>query len=87
MKEKRKYTQEFRQEAVRRAFNSGSVTKTARDLGIPKPTLKTWYRKFQDEMGPKKPENERLLQLENARLKQENSFLKKAAAYFAKEPK
>lgn len=38
----KRYTKEFKEEAVRLSFKSGSVKNTAAELGIPKATLSTW---------------------------------------------
>lgn len=38
----RKYTNEFKQEAINLALKSGCVTKTAQELGVPPATLHTW---------------------------------------------
>jgi transposase-like protein len=38
----RKYTNEFRQEAVNLALKSPSIINTAKELGIPTATLHTW---------------------------------------------
>lgn len=47
----RKYTKEFKQEAVRLALKSPSIGDTAKELGIPTATLHTWIHAL------KKPEN------------------------------
>lgn len=44
----RKYTKEFKQEAVKFALKSISIIKTARELGIPVSTLHTWISKLKD---------------------------------------
>lgn len=38
----RKYTEEFKQEAVNLALKSPSIDKTAKELGIPTATLHGW---------------------------------------------
>ena len=38
----RKYTKEFKQEAVQLALKSPSIGDTAKELGIPAATLHTW---------------------------------------------
>lgn len=90
-----KYSPEFRDEAVQLAVNSSkSVTAVARELGINSETLRSWVRKHEREHdhsdGPTSVgERARLKELErrNRELEMEVSFLKKAAAYFAKEPR
>lgn len=91
----RKYTDEFKQEAVNLALKSSSMSKTAQDLGIPAATLHTWIyqlkrtssisvssNKVIPDMATLIEENRRL-QKENSLLKEEKEILKKAAAYFA----
>jgi transposase len=91
----RRYSAEFKQEAVKLALHSPSVSGAAKELGIPEPTLHTWVVKLKDVMPKAKAEvqqdiaklleENRSLVKENARLKQEKEILKKAAAYFARE--
>lgn len=97
-KTKRRYPEEFKQEAVKLALQSSSIDQVARDLGIPCATLHGWLSKLKHQ--PLKPsiennaldnaallaENRRLLK-ELAQVKEEKEILKKAAAYFAKEQK
>lgn len=92
---KRRFTREFKIEAVREATRDGrSQAAVARDLGISPNLLARWKRQFEDEgkdafpgKGRAKPEEEltRQLERENRRLREENEFLKKTAAYFAKQ--
>ena len=90
------YTPEFREEAVQLALKSNRpVSETARQLEINPETLRTWVRRYERENGPGNSSN--LTLDEQARLKEaerrirelemENAFLKKAAAYFAKDPR
>jgi len=95
---KRRYTEEFKQEAVKLALQSLSIDQVARDLGIPGATLHGWLGKLKQQplVSSTQPtaidaaalltENRRLLK-ELAQLKEEKEILKKAAAYFAKEQK
>ncbi len=93
----RRYTEEFRVEAVRLS-NSVGGSAAARRLGIPEASLWNWIRRSRggklessDSPTPGKrtraeveAENRRLRgELESARLDLE--IVKKAAAYFAKE--
>jgi len=92
----RKYTEEFRQAAVRQVLDGGrSVPQVARSLEMSDKTLENWVGKARRgqpllKRPPAQPvddlqaENARLRQ-ENARLKLEKEILRKAAAYFAKE--
>ncbi len=87
----RRYTDEFRMEAVRLAQEVG-VTEAARRLDMPVTSIQNWMKSgVVDTRTPgngKKvtPEQAELSQLrrENASLKLDNEILRKAAAYFAK---
>jgi transposase len=88
---RKKYTAEFKQKAVERSEKDGVPT-VARDLGLAESQLYSWRSKLK-ETG-QSFEFQKLQQAETARfkreidlLRQENEFLKKAAAYFAKQPK
>jgi transposase len=88
---RKQYSREFKQQALLRAERDG-VAQAAQDLGLPEGQLYTWRGKAKRE--GQTSEEQRLLQSEHARLKrevsrleEENAFLKKAAAYFAKQPK
>lgn len=89
--ERKRYSPEFKQQALARAAQDG-VAVAARDLGLQESQLYAWRSKAR-LMG-QTSEEQRLQQSEHARLKrevarleEENAFLKKAAAYFAKQPK
>jgi transposase len=95
----RKYTKEFKQEAVNLALKSSSIAHTAKELGIPVGTLHTWIHVLKkqgnitevDAIGGKDmasliEENRRLHKV-LAIAKEEKEILKKAAAYFAQHQK
>ena len=92
---RKKYTREFKIEAVRLLTESNmTVAKASRDLGINSNVLTRWKKEFTNNnsqafpgSGHLKPEEEELRRLrrENALLRQERDILKKAAAFFAKE--
>jgi len=93
-REKRRYTREQKEEAVKLVKASGeSVNKIAEDLGIPPNTLHNWVRKAKINAGEGPDgaltESERAelnrLRREARRLRMERDFLKKATAFFAKE--
>jgi transposase len=93
-KTRRSYTETFKEEAVRLVRESGQpVTHVARDLGIADHLLYRWRAEQQqaEERGRTRQslqgEQAELVQLrrEDAVLKQERDFLKRAAAFFAKE--
>lgn len=100
MGEKRRiFTREYKLEAVRLMMEGGqSVSEVAGSLGIRPDMLRDWKR--QVERLPRKEtkdlfrgngkagiqeEELKRLRCENETLREERDFLKKAAAYFAKE--
>ena len=85
------YSPEFKKQALDRAEKDGIPT-VARDLNLKESQLYAWRQKKRLE--GLTSEEEKLQHAEIARLKrdlsrleEENAFLKKAAAYFAKPPK
>lgn len=89
------YSPEFREEAVQLALKSSKpIAHVARELEVNPETLRSWVRRYEREHGK---QNEPLPVDERARLKEQDrrirelemevSFLKKAAAYFAKDPR
>src|SRR3954469_25052220 len=93
--ERRKFTREFKLEAVRLIKDRGvSYTQAAEDLGVHQSQLREWVKKSADDpqhafpgQGQMKPEQLEIARLkrEVSKLKAERDILKKAAAYFAKE--
>ncbi len=92
---RRKYTKEFRLEAIRLATQPGaSVTETAQNLGIHPSLIHNWKRQLSVD-GPQafpgngrlKPDDEeiRKLRLELKRTREERDILKKATLFFAQE--
>ncbi len=86
-----RFSAEFKQQALLRAVKEG-VPAAARELGLEPAQLYAWRSKAQQQ--GQNDEAQRLQQSELARLRrelarveEENAFLKKAAAYFAKQPK
>ena len=95
MKEKLpKYTEEYRCECADYALASEKpVSQVARELGINEKTLSAWVVKRRRELAGEAPKSssasdaERELKAAKRRiheLEQENAFLKKASAFFAK---
>ena len=96
MSQRRKYTKEFKLEAVRMTNVPGTTIKqVAEDLGVNSHMLGKWRSQLREEgeisafPGQGTPRDEELaaLKRENARLRKERDFLKEAAAFFAKESK
>ena len=88
---RQKYSPQFKDQVLARAERDG-VARTARDLGLPESMVYSWRTK--KRQGGQPLEQQKLQQAEMARLKraverleEENAFLKKTAAYFAKESK
>ena len=93
--ERRKFTREFKLEAVKLVRERGvTVAQAARDLGVHGTVLRRWVQECaadsqqafpgQGQMKPDQVEIERLRR-EVTKLKAERDILKKAAAYFAKD--
>jgi transposase len=95
MTTRKKYTKEFKQDAVRLVAEQGyKQTEAARNLGIDRGMLGRWVKEFQEDEseafrgnGKLSSEQEELRRLreENRRLRMERDILKKATAFFAKE--
>ena len=93
--ERRRFTREFKLEAVRLILERGvSYTQASQDLGVHQTQLRQWVKEFAGDPshafpghGQMKPEAAEIAQLkrEVTKLKAERDILKKAAAYFAKE--
>jgi transposase len=93
--ERRKFTREFKLEAVKLIKERGvSVAQASRDLGVHQTVLRAWVKDIAADPqqafpghGQMKPEQAEIARLkrEVIKLKAERDILKKAAAYFAKE--
>lgn len=88
----RKFTPEYRAEAVKMVLESREPTaKIARDLGINEGTLGNWVNTHRqanpvsEELSLPERARFRELERENRELRLQAEFLKKAAAFFAKE--
>ena len=89
-----RYTPEFKDEAVRQVTDRGhSVQEVAARLGVSSHSLYKWVKAVRpskddqrsDELLEVKKENLKL-RAELRRVEEERDILKKAAAYFAREP-
>lgn len=91
------YSEEFRKEAVRRADQPGNTNASvAAELGISPQQIYNWRRQFNrltdkqfsklNDVQFKKDDSEEVKALKRqlADLQEENDFLKKVSAYFAK---
>ncbi len=94
-KERRTFSQEFKQEAVALVLDQGySYAAAGRSLGINGNLVSRWKRQLEDEAseafpgkGKRTAEQQRIheLETENRRLRMEKEILKKATAFFVKE--
>jgi transposase len=91
---RRSFSPEFKQEAVRLLVDSGRpLAHVARELALRPEQLREWQRQAQVASGERLPsvsstseaDELRRLRRELEVLRQERDFLKKAAAFFAKE--
>ncbi len=96
-KKYQRYSKEFKLEAIRLAQTGDKpITEVARALGIRVNQIYKWKDQLAEKQDAAFPgQGQQLgkdaeltgLKRENARLREENEILKKAAAYFAKELK
>ena len=91
-KQRIRYSEEYQMNAAKMVLIDGfSTGRAAASLGFTQESIRTWVRKYRLRILPKPQmtveEENRLLKTENSRLQMELEFLKKAAAYFAKESK
>jgi transposase len=91
----KRYTPEFKEQAVKKVVDSSpprTITEVARELSINDTTLGFWVKAYRKKRAGQPlpsdiPQDERVRELERRvrDLETENAFLKKAAAYFAKD--
>jgi len=88
-----RYSEEFRSEAVRQVIDRGySVKEVAERIGVSTHSLYKWVKiaktanPANDELAKTKLENQKL-KAELRRVQEERDILKKAAAFFARDPK
>jgi transposase len=94
---RRSFTREFKLEAVRLVRERGmKVSEAARDLGLHATVLRNWVRDFGERAeqafpgrGKQRADDAEVSRLrrELAKTKAERDILKKAIAFFAKEPR
>ena len=93
---RRQFTREFKLEAVRLVKQGQSVSSVATGLGIRPSMLRNWQRQVEGGSAEREifrghgrvtsqEEELRRLRRELAQVTEERDFLKKAAAYFAKQ--
>ena len=89
----KRYTPEFKEQAARKVVdNSLPIAQVARELGVNDTTLGFWVKAYRKQCARQPlpagmPDDKRMRELErrNRELEMEVTFLRKAAAYFAKE--
>ena len=89
---RRRYSAQFKDEAVQMVVRTGtSIAQVARDLGVNEGTLGNWVHLWKQDHPDPEPEvtefdREKMVRIEaeNRKLRMENEFLKKAAAFFAR---
>jgi transposase-like protein len=92
VEQRRRFSPQFKAEAVQMVIETGRpIAEVARDLGIHDGTLGNWVNAYRRAHGePEEPlspvERARMKEMEDEirRLRMENEFLKKAAAFFAR---
>lgn len=92
---RRKFSAEFKSEAVKLARQTGvSISAVARDLGVHESILRRWIHDASPAAKVKQSHTDAdslaqevsRLRKENAQLKMERDIIKKALGYFAKDP-
>lgn len=94
VEKRRKFSPQFKAEAVQMVIQTGKpIAEVARDLGVNDGTLGNWVKAYRDENPEPDPElspveraRVKEMEAEIRRLRMENEFLKKAAAFFARTP-
>lgn len=96
-KKRKRYSREFKLEAVRLITDKGySIAEASRNLGVEYSILRRWKKQLADDpqnafpgKGQFKAADQELraLQRELERVKEERDILKKALAYFAEDQK
>jgi transposase len=92
-RKRRTYTAEQRADAIRMVREVKNVAKVANDLDLTESALRNWLKQAEVDEGrssqgaltTEEREELKRLRRENRILEQERDFLKKAAAFFARE--
>jgi len=90
---RRKYSEQFKRDAARLVIEDGySINAAAESIGVTHTTMTRWVDQFGDEADRSKrkfaSKDDEIAELreENRRLRMEREILKKATAFFAKDP-
>jgi transposase len=89
----KRYDPEFKEQAAKEVVEAKkTIAQVAREFGVNDTTLGFWVKAYRKKLAKEPlptdmPDAERIKELErrNRELEMENAFLKKAAAYFARE--
>ena len=89
----KKYPLDFKKELVREYASGKTFKAISETYNVPQSTVVGWTKKYSEECQYEKPQTKEIITLKDQRelqkriaeLEKENSFLKKAAAFFAKE--
>ena len=88
----KRYSREFKDEAVKLVESGTNVRQAASELGISEHTLRDWVKRSRPKKNAEHDRRElteaeelRQLRSENKRLRVEREISKKATAYFAKD--
>jgi transposase len=90
---KKKYDQVFKEKLVKLHLeNTRTISSLVKEYGVSRSTLNGWIKSYceeckesEEKISPSVYEENRLLKKRTIELEKENAFLKKAAAFFAKE--
>lgn len=89
----KKYDVEFKKQVVHAYMRGTSYSRLEKEYGVAKSTISGWAKKYSEECrhaSKSQPDNPYVKEIHDlnqkiAELEKENLFLKKAAAFFAKE--
>jgi transposase-like protein len=92
VEQRRRFSPQFKAEAVQMVIETGKpIAEVARDLGVVDGTLGNWVKAWRDAnpepstaLSPVERVRVSEMEAEIRRLRMENEFLKKAAAFFAR---
>lgn len=85
---RRRFSQEFKREAVQLAFSSGRrLTEVSKELGVRPDNLRRWKAQLEGEsVGVEESSELRKLRREVARLREERDILKKVLSILSERP-
>ena len=87
---RRRYTAEFKEQAIKRVLSGHAVMAVARELGVGDSLIHNWLARHRQQAGAGAVQAEQAAEIVRlkrllAQREEEVAILKKAAAYFAKE--